>query len=126
MNKHNTRAKLRTFEGVLKALNNFRDKRDWKKYHTPLQLALSLVLESSEVLEVFQWKNEKEIKNWLRESGNKSKLSEELADVLSYLVLLADATRIDLPEALKDKLKKNDVNYPISKSRGNAKKYTEL
>jgi len=105
-------------------LLKFTDERDWDQFHTPKDLAISLVLEASEVLEQFQWKKKKEIQDHIK--TNKEELGEELADVAIYLFLLADKLDIDLGEAIEDKRKKNAKKYPINKSRGSAKKYNKL
>lgn len=113
-----------TLSDLQKLIVDFRDKRDWKQFHTPRNLAESLVLEASEVLEHFQWKNEDEIKEHLEK--HKEEFSHELADVLNYLLLLANETNIDLSEALQSKLKLSDQKYPIEKSKGKHSKYSEL
>jgi NTP pyrophosphatase (non-canonical NTP hydrolase) len=102
----------------------FRDERDWEQFHTPKDLAISLLLEASEVLEHFQWRTPEEIKKYTQE--HKTDISDELADVLSYVLLMAHALDIDLVKAAKEKLDKNEAKYPAHKARGNHKKYTEL
>jgi dCTP diphosphatase len=111
-------------ETLKKKINNFREERDWKKFHNPKDLALSLVLEATEVLEHFQWKNGEQIDNHVK--NKKSEIKEELADVYYWLLTLSHDLDIDLNEALEDKLIKNEEKYPIDKARGNSKKYTEL
>jgi NTP pyrophosphatase (non-canonical NTP hydrolase) len=103
---------------------NFRDARDWKQFHKPKDLAISLSLEVSEVLEHFQWKSEKEIDEYVK--INKEEIAEELADVLNYLLIMAHDLDIDLIEAEEKKVSKNEAKYPVEKAKGNAKKYTEL
>src|SRR5690606_30264884 len=103
---------------------DFRDARDWKQFHNPKDLSLSLVLEASEVLEHFQWRNGNEIINHIEK--NKADISEELADVLWYLLLLSEEMNIDLTQAVEQKLEKNIKRYSVEKSKGNHKKYTEL
>ncbi len=107
---------------LTKKLIEFRDRRDWKKFHTPRNLAESLAIESAEVLELFQWKSREEVEKYLEE--NKEDLSEEIADVLNYLLLLAHETGIDPAKALEKKIKLNEKRYPEEKSKGSAKKYT--
>jgi dCTP diphosphatase len=106
-----------------KQIVKFRDDRDWKQFHNPKDLALSLNLEASEVLEHFQWKNGKELKNYLEK--HKVDLSDEIADVFKYLLLLANETDIDLSRAFKNKMKKDNINYPVEKVKGKHKKYNE-
>ena len=106
-----------TIQRVLK----FRDDRDWRQFHTPKDLAISLSLEAAELLELFQWSGTD-----LYCPDNRDKLREELADVLSYCILLADVCGLDLDEIMNEKVDKNEAKYPVEKARGNASKYTEL
>ena len=99
----------------------FRDDRDWRQFHTPKDLAISLSLEAAELLEVFQWSGaDLECRDKL------DRIREELADVLSYCVLMADVCGLDLDEILREKVAKNEAKYPVEKARGRADKYTEL
>ena len=102
----------------------FRDERDWKQFHNPKDMAISLSLEASEFLEHFQWKNQTEIDHMLK--NDKAGMAEELADVLHWVLLIANDLDIDLATTLEAKLKKNEKKYPIEKAKGNHKKYTEL
>lgn len=102
----------------------FRDARDWKQFHNPKDVALSLVLEAAEVMEHFQWKNDKEIKEHIRK--HKSEIGDELADVLYWVLLMAHDMDIDLNKAFSSKMKKNEKKYPLEKSKGKHSKYTEL
>jgi NTP pyrophosphatase (non-canonical NTP hydrolase) len=103
---------------------NFRNARDWKQFHTPRNLAESLVLESGEVLEHFQWKTDDQIIEHLKE--HKEEFSNELADVFNYLLLLAHETDIDLVKAVEHKIKISEVKYPVEKSKSKTTKYTKL
>jgi NTP pyrophosphatase (non-canonical NTP hydrolase) len=105
----------------LKQIKQFIKDRDWEKFHDPKNLAISLNLETAEVLELFQWTNDNNINPEKKES-----LNDELADVYYWLLLLAEYYKIDLDISLQNKLKKNAENYPINKSSGNSKKYTDL
>ena len=99
----------------------FRDDRDWRQFHTPKDLAISLSLEAAELLEVFQWSGtDLECRDRL------GRIREELADVLSYCVLMADVCGLDLDEILNAKVDQNAAKYPVEKARGSAAKYTEL
>ena len=99
----------------------FRDERDWKQYHTPKDLAISLSLEAAELLEVFQWSGaDLECRERLPE------LREELADVVMYAVLLSDRLGLDLDEIVLEKLRRNAEKYPAEKARGRKEKYTRL
>lgn len=102
----------------------FRDERDWKQFHNPKDMALSLVLESAEVLELMQWKNGKALDEHL--ASNRAKLAEELSDVLFWVLAMSNDFGIDLSEAFKAKLIENAKKYPIDKAKGVSTKYTEL
>ena len=99
----------------------FRDDRDWLQFHTPKDLAISLSLEAAELLEVFQWSGTD-----LRCEEKQDKIREELADVLSYCILMADVCGMDLDEIMNEKVTKNEAKYPVEKAQGRAEKYTEL
>ena len=106
-----------TIRRVLK----FRDDRDWRQFHTPKDLAISITLEAAELLEVFQWSGaDLECRDKLE------RIREELADVMSCCVLMADVCGLDLDEILNAKVDKNAAKYPVEKARGSAAKYTEL
>ena len=99
----------------------FRDDREWRQFHTPKDLAISMSLEAAELLELFQWSG-----GDLECAGKRDKLREELADVLSYCILMADVCGFDLDEIMNEKVSKNEAKYPVEKARGSAAKYTEL
>ena len=94
------------------------------QFHNHKDMALSLLLEAAEVLEHFQWKSNDEIMAYIEKSKND--IAEELADVAIYLFELADNMKIDLSDAISEKLDKNAEKYPVNKAKGSAKKYTEL
>lgn len=96
--------------------------RDWKQFHNPKDLALSLVLEAAEVMEHFQWKNTEETKVYLKDF--KDDVGEELADVLYWVLLMSNDLGIDIKRAFIKKMKKNEIKYPIKKAKGRADKYT--
>ncbi len=112
------------FKELQQKIVKFRDERDWKQFHNPKDLTLSLMLEAGEVIEHFQWKNKEEIEEYLK--THKDDIGEELADVLYWILLLSYDLKIDVLEALDKKLKKNEGKYPVEKAKGSAKKYTEL
>ncbi len=105
-------------------IKKFRDERDWKQFHNPKDVALSLVLEASEVLEHFQWKNQTEIEEYLK--NKKDDIGEELADVLYWVLLMCSDLKIDIKKALEKKIKKNEKKYPVEKSRSKHTKYNKL
>lgn len=111
-------------ERLRRLVLKFRDDRDWKQFHTPKDVALSLLLEAAELLEHFQWKNGETVAQHVAE--NKEAIGEEIADVFYWVLLLAHDLDIDLPAALRDKIRKNEKKYPIRRSRGKATKYDRL
>lgn len=103
---------------ITAALLKFRDERDWAQFHNPKDLALALNIEAAELLELFLWKN--------AEDANVDKIKEELADVFSYALLLAEKYNLDVKQIILDKIKLNGAKYPVDKAKGTAKKYDEL
>ncbi|HHW49159.1 MAG TPA: nucleotide pyrophosphohydrolase [Clostridiaceae bacterium] len=103
-------------EELVKRIIKFRDDRDWKQFHTPENIAKSISIEAGELLQNFQWNN-----NYNREA-----VLEELADIMNYCILMADALNADIIEIINDKIDKNEKKYPIDKCKGSSKKYTEL
>lgn len=104
----------------------FRDDRNWKQFHHPKDLAISLNLEASELLEHFQWKNNEEIIEYIKNKNNKKEISKELADVFYYVLLLANDLGIDIEKAFDLKMKENHKKYPVRKAKGNHTKYNKL
>jgi NTP pyrophosphatase (non-canonical NTP hydrolase) len=115
--------KQKTLADLAKLVLKFREDRDWKQFHNPKDMALSLVLEASEFLELTQWKSGKELDEYL--AANKQRAGEELSDVLGWLLLLANDLGIDLADAFEKKIAMNCSKYPVEKAKGSAKKYTE-
>lgn len=105
------------------AIRKFCDDRDWDQFHSVKDLLISLSLESAEALELTQWKNETELQGLIQDNHD---LGEELADVLYWVLLVANKANIDLSLAFAAKMKKNEAKYPVEKARGSHKKYTEL
>ncbi|RPH99248.1 MAG: nucleotide pyrophosphohydrolase [Zetaproteobacteria bacterium] len=113
-------------DDLVKAVLAFRDERDWRQFHNPKDLAISICLEAAELLEAFQWKRPEEIAVFLAEEQNRRRVGEEMADVLILLVSLADVAQIDLMEAARSKLADNARKYPVERAKGNARKYDAL
>ena len=101
---------------IKEELIKFQKERDWKKFHTPENLSMSISIEAAELLEHFQWGKEYDV----------GEVSEELADVLIYCLYMAYALDLDVKEIIRNKMEKNAIKYPIEKAKGNAKKYTEF
>ncbi len=102
----------------------FRDDRNWKQFHNPKDMAISLTLEAAELLEHFQWKNTSEIDKYVK--THKSRISDELADVMYWVLLISHDLDINLVEEFERKMSANEEKYNIEKSKGNHMKYTEL
>jgi NTP pyrophosphatase (non-canonical NTP hydrolase) len=113
-------------EDLIKAVLAFRDERDWRQFHNPKDLAISICLEAAELLEPFQWKRPDEIADYLAESANRRRVADEMADVLILLVSMANVLGVNLVEAARAKLAENARKYPVERAKGNAKKYDEL
>lgn len=111
---------------ILNRLLVFRKERDWEQFHKPKDLAISIAIESAELLEEFQWKSDEMIKNYVSSSAGLDNIKEEIADIAIYLLLLSHDLQIDLVAAIEDKINKNEKKYPIEKSKGNAEKYDRL
>ena len=102
---------------VMEEIDKVNRERDWDQFHTGENLAKSIAIEAGELLELFQWENE---------AKSLEALKEELADVLSYCYMLAEKYGFDADEIVLDKYKKNEAKYPVSKAKGNSKKYNEF
>ncbi|MFA5235742.1 MAG: nucleotide pyrophosphohydrolase [Bacilli bacterium] len=98
---------------IIEKILAFRNSRDWKQFHTGENLAKSIVIEAAELLEEFQWKS------WERNPDN---LRKELADVLIYCVLMAEAYNLDIEQIILEKLAENELKYPVEKAKGSSKK----
>src|SRR5215212_10023508 len=105
-------------------LRDFAAARDWDQFHSPKNLAMALSAESAELLEIFQWLTEEQSHALSPEA--KAAASDEIADVLLYLIRIADKLHIDPIAAAQRKMEANERKYPAGKARGNSKKYTEL
>lgn len=110
-----------TFENLNERIKKFCEDRDWSQFHDPKNLAISLQLEASEVLELFQWTKDNQAK-----AGKEEEMKDELADVFYWLIMLSNHYGIDLVTALDKKMDKNEIKYPIEKAKGSSAKYSEL
>lgn len=114
------------FKELENALEKFRDERDWSQFHTVKDLLVALNIEVSELAELTLWKSESEILELIKSSDHKEKFAEELADILSYLILLSKKLDINLVESTLKKIEINKEKYPVEKAYGVSKKYTEF
>ncbi len=102
---------------------NFLAERDWEKFHDPKNLAMSIAIEAGELMELFQWQTNSQVREAMTESEKKSRVREELADVMLYCLDMARIFEIDPLEAMWDKIDLNAERYPASRFRGVARKY---
>ena len=115
---------MNELEGLREELREFADARDWEQFHSPKNLAMAIAGEAGELVEIFQWLTEEQSRNL--DPAAQARASEEIADVLLYLVRLGDRLGVDPVAAARRKLAENAQKYPADKARGNARKYTEL
>ena len=106
-----------SLDELTKLVIAFRDARDWKQFHTPKDVAISLALEAAEIMELVQWKSG---------APDQARLAEELSDVLYWVLLMAHDAKINLSAAFLKKIVQNQAKYPLEKAKGSAKKYSEL
>lgn len=116
--------KMDQIKVLTKKLIDFRDSRDWKQFHNPKDVAISLSLEASEVLEHFQWKGKEEIEQYIK--TNKNEIGEELADVFNWVLILSHDIGVDILKASDEKIEKNEKKYPVEKAKGKHTKYNQL
>ena len=116
---------MTTLAQLTSMIVKFRDERNWKQFHTPKDVAISLMLEAGEVAEHFQWRSPEEIAEHVSGHG-RGEIGEELSDVLYWVLLMAHDLGIDLGEAFERKMAKNGEKYPVDKSRDRHSKYTVL
>ncbi len=109
---------MKTIKSTIQKIIKFRDARDWEQFHDSKNLALALSIESAELNELFLWKKDNEIENI-----DKERLKEELADVLMYALLLCEKHSLNIDEIITEKIAKNEIKYPIEKSKGKSTKY---
>ena len=113
-----------TLETLTQSLRRFAAERDWEQFHSPKNLACALAVEAAELLEHFQWLTDEQSANLPQDK--RTAVGLEMADVLLYLLQIADRLRIDLPAAAAQKLELNAAKYPVARAHGNSRKYDEL
>jgi NTP pyrophosphatase (non-canonical NTP hydrolase) len=116
----------RDFGEIEKRVRRFRDERDWKQFHRPKDVAVSVAIEAAELLEHFQWKTDDEIARYVGKAENRDAVAREMADVLILLVSAADVLGVDLYAATLAKIEENARKYPVAKAKGTATKYDRL
>ncbi len=108
----------------IKKIIKFRNARKWKQFHNPKDLAISLSLEASEVLEHFQWRSKEEVEEYIK--NNKNEIGKELADVFYWVLLICHDLKIDIIDAFNKKMEENNRKYSVKKAKGNHIKYNKL
>lgn len=112
------------FRELRDALRGFAAERDWDQFHSPRNLATALAVEAAELLEPFQWLNDEHGRE--QPPATRAAVEEEMADVLLYLVRLADKLEVDLEQAARAKIARNAEKYPVDRARGSSRKYDQL
>jgi dCTP diphosphatase len=107
-------------------IQTFSEERDWDQFHTPKNLIMAATAEMGELAEVLQWKNDEEAAEFLKSEYGRERISEEIADVAIYLIRLCQKLDLNFIEILSIKISQNEMKYPVDKSKGSAKKYTDL
>ncbi len=115
---------MSSIEQLTQNIVDFRDARDWKQFHNPKDSAISLVLEATEILEHFQWKNGEDVIKHIE--AHRDEIADELADTLNWVLLMSHDLGIDIVEAQARKIASSNAKYPVEKSRGKSAKYTDL
>lgn len=113
-----------TLEELKNEVKNFCEKRDWDQFHNPKELAIGISTEANELLQIFRFKSEEDMKKMM-DSEKREEIEEELADVLYFVLRFAQMNNIDLSSAVLNKIEKNDKKYPADKVKGCNKKYNE-
>lgn len=103
---------------IIEKIREFNRERDWEQFHNPKDLAIALNIETSELLELFLWKRDQDV--------NIEKIKEELADIFTFALNLSDKFNLDVFEIIMEKMRKNTEKYPVEKSKGSSKKYSDL
>tara|TARA_B100000029_G_C17534690_1_gene944451 strand:+ start:773 stop:1120 length:348 start_codon:yes stop_codon:yes gene_type:complete len=110
---------------IQRRLKKFAEVRNWKQFHSPKNLVMALSVEVAELVEIFQWSNSSG-NDEINDPETQEKIKEEIADIFNYLLKISDELDLDLEEVIHKKIDKNEKKYPISKSHGSSKKYSEL
>ena len=114
------------FENLKREIAEFCQVRDWDQYHDIKELAIGMITEASELLEIFRFRSREESEALLRSPQERMRIEDELADVLFFLLRISQKYDVDLAQALARKMKKNAEKYPVEKARGSNRKYDQL
>jgi len=110
---------------IQKRLDKFAKDRDWEQFHNPKNLAMALSVEVAELVEIFQWSNSGGLDE-IKDEKIRKKIEEEIADIFIYLIKISGKLNLDLMKIIYEKIEKNEQKYPVAKSRGSSKKYSDL
>ncbi len=121
-----TKDEVRKIQEIKDFVKKYCEERDWDQFHNAKELAIALSLEAGELLAPFRFKSEKEIEELFKNAKKKEEIEDEMADVLYFLIRMAQRYNVDLAEAFDRKMEKNVKRYPVDKSKGSNKKYNEL
>jgi NTP pyrophosphatase (non-canonical NTP hydrolase) len=112
-----------TFLDAIELVRRFCDQRNWRQFHKPKDLAIGVVTEGAELLDLFRFKNEPEVQSLLDNKHTREMVADEMADVQFFLLRMSEVTGIDLVDALRRKIRKNRSKYPVKRARGSNLKY---
>jgi NTP pyrophosphatase (non-canonical NTP hydrolase) len=115
-----------TIDTLKEKVRQFCEERDWDQYHNAKELAIGIITEAGELLDIFRFKSHDEVDELFRDPVRRGEIGEELADILYFVLRLADRYDLDLTRELERKMHKNEERYPLERSRGSNKKYTEF
>lgn len=119
-------AQEEALERLQAQIQAFSEERDWDQFHTPKNLIMAATAEMGELSEVLQWKTDDEVAEFLNSQYGQERISEEIADVAIYLLRLCQKVDVDFIEIIENKISQNEAKYPVDKSKGTSKKYTEI
>ena len=116
----------KTLEEMINEVKDFCTERDWDQFHNPKDLAIGISTEANELLDLFRFKSEDEMRELMKDQTKRERVGEELADTFFFILRFAQMNHFDLAEILNDKITKNDKKYPVAKIKGKNLKYNEL
>lgn len=116
---------MNEYEKIIKKINEFCDIRDWNQFHNPKDLTIGIVTEAAELLDIFRFKNEEDVKKLFSSPEKFEEIKDEIADILFFIFRFSTLNNIDIFEALENKIEKNNKKYPSDKVKGKNLKYTE-
>ncbi len=116
---------MATLKDLQKSVQEFCEARDWDQFHTPKDLAIGASTEASELLELFRFKSDAEVRELMTQASFREKMSDEVADIFFFVLRFCQMQQLDLEQSLKNKMAKNEIKYSVQNSKGSNKKYNE-